>query len=69
MTVRTTIPILNAGRGTARFSAGLIGFIAAFVTGRQGISEDEARAWAEDLEGQGEDYFFSINLYVFVATA
>jgi len=69
VTVRTTIPILNAGRGIASFSEGLIGFITAFVTGRQGISEDEARAWAEDLEGQGNDYFFSINRYVFVATA
>jgi arsenite methyltransferase len=69
VTVRTTIPILNAGAATAGFSTGLIGFIAAFVPGRQGITEDEARAWAEDLEGQGEDYFFSINRYVFVATA
>jgi arsenite methyltransferase len=39
------------------------------VPGRQGVTEDEARAWADDLATQGSDYFFSINRYVFVATA
>jgi arsenite methyltransferase len=67
--VRTTIPILNAGHEPRTYSAGLIGFIAGFVPGRQGITEDEARAWADDLTAQGDEYFFSINRYVFVATA
>jgi ubiquinone/menaquinone biosynthesis C-methylase UbiE len=66
---RTTIPILNTRYGEASYSNGLIGFVSAFVTGRQGITEDEAKAWADDLAAQGEDYFFSINRYVFVASA
>jgi arsenite methyltransferase len=67
--LRTTIPILNAGFDSDTYSAGLIGFVTGFVPGRQGITEAEARAWAEDLATQGSDYFFSINRYVFVATA
>jgi arsenite methyltransferase len=67
--LRTTIPILNAGFDSDTYSAGLIGFITAFVPGRQGVTEDEARAWADELATQGGDYFFSINRYVFVATA
>jgi arsenite methyltransferase len=67
--LRTTIPILNAGFDSDTYSAGLIGFVSSFVPGRQGIAEDEARAWADDLVAQGNDYFFSINRYVFVATA
>jgi arsenite methyltransferase len=66
---RTTIPILNAGFDSYTYSAGLIGFVSGFVPGRQGITEDEARSWADDLATQGSDYFFSINRYVFVATA
>jgi len=67
--LRTTIPILNAGFDPDTYSGGLIGFVTGFVPGRQGIAEDEARAWADDLATQGSDYFFSINRYVFVATA
>jgi arsenite methyltransferase len=67
--LRTTIPILNAGFDSDTYSAGLIGFITGFVPGRQGITEDEVRAWADDLAAHGDDYFFSINRYVFVATA
>jgi SAM-dependent methyltransferase len=67
--VRTTIPILNVGFDSDTYSAGLIGFVSAFVPGRQGVTEEEARAWADELATQGGDYFFSINRYVFVATA
>jgi ubiquinone/menaquinone biosynthesis C-methylase UbiE len=66
--LRTTIPLFNAGFDSDTYSAGLIGFVSAFVPERQGISEEEARAWADDLATQGEDYFFSVNRYVFVAT-
>jgi arsenite methyltransferase len=66
---RTTIPILNAGADPDTYSAGLVGFISAFVPGRAGVTEEEARAWAADLAAQGDDAFFSINRYVFVATA
>jgi arsenite methyltransferase len=69
VTLRTTIPILNAGLDPDTYSAGLIGFVTGFVPGRQGVTEDEAHAWADDLASQGSDYFFSINRYVFLATA
>jgi arsenite methyltransferase len=69
MRLRRTIPILNASFDSDTYSAGLIGFVTGFVPGRQGITEDEARAWADDLAAQASDYFFSINRYVFVATA
>jgi arsenite methyltransferase len=65
---RTMIPILNTRYGDVSYSTSLIGTISAFVA-RHGIAEDEAEAWADDLAAQGEDYFFSINRYVFVATA
>jgi arsenite methyltransferase len=65
---RTTIPILNTRYDEVSYSTSLIGTVAAFVA-RHGITEDEAKAWADDLAAQGEDYFFSINRYVFVATA
>ena len=67
VTDRAVIPMLNAGYDPDTFSAGLIGFIAAFVPGRHGLTEQDATAWADDLIALGDDYFFSINRYVFVA--
>ena len=49
------------------YSTGLIGFISAFVPGRQGLTETDMRAWADDLTALGEDYFFSLNRYIFLA--
>jgi SAM-dependent methyltransferase len=63
------IPLLNAGYDPNTYSAGLTGFITAFVPGRRGVSEAEAAAWKDDLVVLGEDYFFSLNRYLFVATA
>ena len=54
----TIIPILNVGTDTNTLSHGVMPLIADFV-GDQ--------AWAEDLLSLGEDYFFSLNRYVFVA--
>jgi arsenite methyltransferase len=65
---RTTIPILNTRYDEVSYSTSLIATISAFVA-RHGIPADEATAWADDLAAQGEDYFFSINRYLFVATA
>jgi SAM-dependent methyltransferase len=67
VTRRAVIPILNAGHDPDTYSAGLIGFIAAFVPGRRGLTEADAAAWAQDLRGLGPDYFFSLNRYVFLA--
>ena len=61
------IPLLNAGYAPNTLSAGLIDFIAGFVPGRQGLTEADARAWAEDLKALEDDYFFSLNRYLFLA--
>jgi arsenite methyltransferase len=54
----TIIPILNRGEDPAAFSRGVMPVIASFV------GEPE---WAADLSAMGDDYFFSLNRYVFVA--
>jgi ubiquinone/menaquinone biosynthesis C-methylase UbiE len=61
------IPLLNAGYDPNTLSAGLMGFITEFVPGRQGLTEADAQAWAEDLKALGDDYFFSLNRYLFLA--
>ncbi|HEY0471839.1 MAG TPA: methyltransferase domain-containing protein [Kribbella sp.] len=63
------IPMLNAGFDPRTFSAGLIDIVAGFVPGRAGITEEDAQAWADDLRGLGNSYFFSLNRYLFVASA
>jgi SAM-dependent methyltransferase len=67
VTQRSAIPLFNAGYDTDTFSAGLIGFIAAFVPGRAGVTAADVNAWAEDLTRLGTDYFFSLNRYLFLA--
>ncbi|MDT7599015.1 MAG: arsenite methyltransferase [Pseudonocardiales bacterium] len=68
-THRSVLPLLNAGYRADTYSAGLIGFISAFVPGRDGLTAAEVTAWADDLVTLGADYFFSLNRYLFVATA
>jgi SAM-dependent methyltransferase len=63
---RAAVPLLNAGYDPNSFSAGLIGFITAFVPGRQGLNERDAREWADALKALGDDYFFSLNRYLFL---
>jgi arsenite methyltransferase len=67
VTHRSAIPLFNAGYDPRTFSAGLIGFIGAFVPGRPGVTAADVNAWAEDLTGLGADYFFSLNRYLFLA--
>jgi arsenite methyltransferase len=67
VTHRAAIPLFNAGYDPRTYSAGLIGFISAFVPGRAGVTAADAKAWAEDLTGLGADYFFSLNRYLFLA--
>jgi hypothetical protein len=45
----------------------MLGLVAAYVAGRGGVTADEATAWANDLMSLGDDYFFSLNRYLFVA--
>ncbi|MFI6680102.1 methyltransferase domain-containing protein [Kribbella sp. NPDC050470] len=63
------VPMLNVGYDAHSLSAGLIDIIAEFVSGRAGVGADEARAWADDLRTLGPGYFFSLNRYLFVASA
>ena len=65
---QAVIPILNLGTDRNTYSAGLAGIVAAFVAGRGGVTEADAGAWEHDLAELGEDYFFSLNRYLFVAT-
>jgi arsenite methyltransferase len=65
----TVIALLNRGRDPASFSTGLTEMIATYVNGRGGVSRGEALAWAQDVADMGDDAFFSLNRYVFVATA
>jgi ubiquinone/menaquinone biosynthesis C-methylase UbiE len=53
----TIIPILNRGADPDAFSRGIIPVIAEFVGDPD---------WAADLESLGDDYFFSLNRYVFI---
>ena len=50
---RAAIPLLNAGFDPDSFSAGLIGMVAAFVPGRHGLTESDARDWAGTSPGSG----------------
>jgi len=67
VTDRRTIPLFNAGYDRNTYSAGLIGFVVGFVPGRGGLTDDDAKTWADDLATLGRDYFFSLNRYVFIA--
>lgn len=69
-TLRTcgVVPLLNVGYERETYSGGTLELIAAFVAGRQGVTAEEAAAWALDLRSLGPDYFFSLNRYVFVAS-
>jgi arsenite methyltransferase len=53
------------------FSANVMELIAEFVTGRQGLTAADAAAWLADLRARADegDYLFSLNRYVFLATA
>ena len=68
LTDAVIIPILNQGADRNTYSAGMLGLVEEYVAGRGGVTADEATAWADDLRSLGDDYFFSINRYVFVAT-
>jgi SAM-dependent methyltransferase len=62
------VPLLNTTYSENSFSAGLIGFITAFMAGRGGVTPDEVTAWVDDLTSLGRDYFFSLNRYLFIAS-
>ncbi len=67
VTHRAAIPLLNAGYDPDTYSAGLIGFVSAFVPRHSDITVGDIESWASDLRGLGPAYFFSLNRYVFLA--
>jgi SAM-dependent methyltransferase len=67
VTLQKAIPLLNVGYDPDTYSAGLIGFICAFVPRHSDISASEIASWASDLVGLGPGYFFSLNRYLFLA--
>jgi arsenite methyltransferase len=66
-TESSIIPILNVGADRDTYSAAMTGVVASYVVGRGGVSEADAAAWEADLAGLGDDYFFSLNRYLFIA--
>lgn len=68
LTAHGVIPLLNTKYAPEYFSYPMAGMIASFVTGRQGITEDDARAWADEQRALGEagEYFYSMNRYYFL---
>src|SRR5262249_25118625 len=61
--------LMNSEYGEHTVSYGLIALMAAFNPGRQGITEADVTAWATDLRelGAADNYFFSLNRYLFLA--
>jgi arsenite methyltransferase len=65
----SVLPLFNRSHEQGTFSRGVLEMIAPFVGGRGGVSASEAGAWADDLRCLGDDAFFSLNRYLFLATA
>jgi ubiquinone/menaquinone biosynthesis C-methylase UbiE len=65
----SVLPLFNRSHEPGTFSRGVLEMIAPFVVGRRGVSASEAAAWADDLRRLGDDAFFSLNRYLFLATA
>ena len=64
------IPLFNPVFDPNTYSNRMIDLIVPFVSGRQGVTQEEAVAWAQELRQLGEqgEYFFSLNRYLFLAT-
>ena len=62
------LPLLNVGAPENAFSGILLGLIASFLVGRGGFTRESADAWAASMRALGNDWFFSLNRYVFLAT-
>jgi arsenite methyltransferase len=64
-----TFVVLNPALDENTYSYGLIGLVKNFVDGRQGVTNQDATAWADQLSNAGRAgrYFFSLNRYLFLA--
>ena len=63
------LPMFNPIYKNNIFSNRLIDLIVAFVSNRKDVTHAEAEAWAEELRllGERQEYFFSLNRYLFTA--
>jgi len=66
---RVLIPLFNPVYDDDTYSAWTMDGIGDYVTGRQGLTEQDVTRWREDLRSRGTDYLFTINRYCFVAVA
>lgn len=64
----SVVPLLNVGYEQESYSGRLIELIAGYVAGHRALTAAEASAWAADLRALEQDYFFSLNRYMFLAT-
>lgn len=66
----SVVPFLSLGNHTGTYSDGMIDLIGNYVSGRDGISSDQVALWARGLRelGQRNEYFFSLNRYLFLAS-
>jgi ubiquinone/menaquinone biosynthesis C-methylase UbiE len=71
VTERRVHTMFNAQMTPDAFSTSYMNTIARFVVGRQGLTEPDADAWLADLRARSDegDYLYSINRYLFLATA
>lgn len=65
------VVLFNPRLHAQTYSANIMELIAEFVTGRQGLTAQDTEAWLADLRARADegDYLFSLNRYVFLATA
>ncbi len=61
------VPLLNLSYDPRTYSVGMMDMLGSFVAGRHGLSTDDVAAWKEDARAIGAEnnYFFSLNRYVF----
>ncbi len=64
----TAIPIVNARCDADTYSHSMIRTIAKFAAGKNGVTAEEAAAWADDLTSFGErgQYYFCVNRFAFL---
>lgn len=62
------LPLLNVGYDPNTFSAMNATTIGEYVKGRAGVDPADVQAWIDDVTSLGDDAFFSLNRYVFLAT-
>jgi arsenite methyltransferase len=63
------IPMVNVGFDPNTYGGGLLDVMASFVSGRNDLTAGEVEGWRSAAIGLGDDWFFSVNRYLFGARA